>query len=375
MIGMQRATGIGAILAALAVSAGPAMAQEKAEAPEGASPVEERRIEMVLGEQTTIPADGVAKYSPSNDVIDVRLPRDARQFIVVAAKPGTATLLLVMRDGREIAYIITVRDDTVKKRDNIRLDFYFVELTRSTAYQVGIGWPGTINGSARAELTTDLVTGDTAGTAVVAAEVLPRIDLAQEGGWARIYRQASVIVANGEQGSFNTGGELNVRLEGALTTGLEQIKFGSSVNVLPRYDRKSGRIEIRIGADISELSDVGVDGLPGRTIATLATLVNLELGQSIVLAGADSRTAARSSNGLPLLSQIPVLGFLFGTQGSRKQHTENFILIVPTVIEAYDVPHRELVERAFNIFSEFDGDHGDRRAMERLVPVRRRRRR
>ncbi len=375
MIGKPRALRIHSAALAIIViaAAAPALAQPQ---PEGAAAVvEERRLELVQGEQATIPAEGVAKYSPSSDVIDVRLPKDAKEFIVVGAKAGSATLLLFMRDGRQIAYLITVRSDTVKKRDNIRLDFYFVELTRSSAYQVGIGWPGTIAGTARAEITTDLVTGDTAGTAVVAAEVLPRIDLAQEGGWARIYRQASVIVANGEQGAFNTGGEVNVRLQGALSTGLDQIKFGSSVQVQPRYDRKSGRIEIRISADISELAEPGIDGLPGRTISTLSTLVNVELGQSIVLAGADSRSAAKSSAGLPLLSQIPVLGFLFGSHAGTKQHTENFIFIVPTVIEAYELSERDLVDRAFSIFSDFDGDHGSATAVQRLTRERRRRRR
>jgi pilus assembly protein CpaC len=277
-----------------------------------------------------------------------------------------------MRDGRQIAYILNVRSDTVKKRDNIRLDFYFVELNRTSAYQVGIGWPGTIAGNARLEINQDLVNNQTAATAVVAAEVLPRIDLAQEGGWARIYRQASVIVANGEQGSFNTGGEVNVRLQSALTTGLEAIKFGSAIQVQPRYDRKSGRIEVRISADISELSEPGVDGLPGRTVSKLSTLVNVELGQSIVLAGADSRSAAKSSAGLPLLSQIPVLGYLFGTHAGTSDHTENFIFIVPTVIEAYELSDRDLVDRAFSIFSNFEGDHGRRPAMERLQAPRRR---
>jgi pilus assembly protein CpaC len=364
---------LAALLAGAVLAAAPAARGREGDQDGAVGPVEERRIELVLGEQTTISAENVAKYSPSNDIIDVRLPKDAREFIVVGAKPGTATLLLFMRDGRQIAYLITVRSDTVKKRDNIRLDFYFVELTRSSAYQVGIGWPGTIAGRATAEVKTDLISGDTTATAVVAAEVLPRIDLAQEGGWARIYRQASVIVANGEQGAFNTGGEINVRVQGALTAGVEPIKFGSSIQVQPRYDRRSGRIEVRIAADISELSEPGVDGLPGRTISTLSTLVNVELGQSIVLAGADSRSAAKSSAGLPLLSQIPVLGFLFGTHAGRKQDTQNFLFIVPTVIEAYELSDRDMVERAFSLFSDFEGDHGGRTALERLTQPRRRR--
>jgi pilus assembly protein CpaC len=378
-------------LAAVAMVAAPAQAQERdddvdregnndelvrpGEPAQEQRPDEERRIDLVLGEQTTISAEDVAKYSPSDEIIDVRLPSDGRQFIVVGAKPGTATLLLVMRDGRKVTYTITVRDDTVKKRDNIRLDFYFVELTRSSAHQVGIGWPGTINGTASANLTTDLVSGSTAGTAVVAAEALPRIDLAQQGGWARIYRQASVIVANGEKGDFNTGGEVNIKVSNALATGLEQIKFGSAVQVQPRYDRRSGRIEIRISADISDLAEPSSDGVPGRTVSTLSTLVNVELGQSIVLAGADSRNATKGSDGLPGLSRIPILGFLFGSHSGSKRHTENFILIVPTVIEAYDNSARDLVDHAFSIYSDFEGDHGKKPAMERVAERRKRRRR
>jgi pilus assembly protein CpaC len=377
-------------LVAVVLSAAPVLAQERddqdldpeegdlirpGDAAAEQRPDEERRLDLVLGEQTTISAEGVTKYSPSDDIIDVRLPSDGRQFIVVGAKPGTASLLLVMKDGRKVTYTITVRDDTVKKRDNIRLDFYFVELTRSSGYQVGIGWPGTINGTASANITTDLVSGSTAGTAVVAAEALPRIDLAQQGGYAKIYRQASVIVANGEKGDFNTGGEVNVKVSNALATGLEQVKFGSAVQVQPRYDRRSGRIEIRISADISDLAEPGADGVPGRTVSTLSTLVNVELGQSIVLAGADSRSSAKGSDGLPGLSRIPILGFLFGSHNASKRHTENFILIVPTVIEAYDASARDLVDHAFSLYNNFEGDHGKRPAMERVTDRRRRRKR
>ena len=43
---------------------------------------------------------------------------------------------------------------------------------------------------------------------------------------------------------------------------------------------------------------------------------------------------------------------------------------MPTVIEAYDLSDRDLVERAFNMFSDFEGDHGDRPAMDRLTRAR-----
>src|SRR5260370_57928 len=79
-------------------------------------------------------------------------------------------------------------------------------------------------GGAQRDARYDLVHGALASaTASIANQVLPRIDLAQSSGWARVRRQATVIVANGETGRFSSGGEVNVRLLGALTTGIQAI--------------------------------------------------------------------------------------------------------------------------------------------------------
>src|SRR5690606_8377850 len=228
-----------------------------------------------------------------------------------------------------IQYVITVspREQRagVEARDNIRLDFYFVQLTSDDSYRIGIGWPGTVGGLATVDLQRDLVAGSTTATASIAAEALPRLDLAQASGWARIRRHASVVVANGEKARFGSGGEVNVQIAAGLTAAIEKIPFGSEITVHPRYDRKSGRIEITLTADVSDLTETGDTGLPGRTVSQLSTVVNLELGQQIVLAGLEAQSEGRGRSGLPLLSQIPVIGALFGTHTSRQEETENLI--------------------------------------------------
>ena len=65
------------------------------------------------------------------------------------------------------------------------------------------------------------------------------------------------------------------------------------------------------------LTAASADGIPGRARSELQTAVNLELGQSIALAGLFSDGKDRARNGLPLLSKIPVLGYLFGTRSER----------------------------------------------------------
>ena len=52
----------------------------------------------------------------------------------------------------------------------------------------------------------------------------------------------------------------------------------------------------------------------------------------MVLAGLISEGSGRNSSGVPGLNRIPVLGGLFGQQGSSKTRDELVVLITPTVV-------------------------------------------
>ncbi len=365
-------TGFAALITCLAIS-GHLQAQnaaargDKAPAANQATRVEE--LTLKIGEQRVIPSDGVQSYSEgTKGIVDVRLTKDASQFIVVALAPGNTTLLFLMSDGTEKHYRIAVGDTNgstatgaptgVEARDNVRLDFYFVQMNRNNGYRIGIGWPGSVAPIAQATVDLQAMQLDSA-TAVVTNQALPRLDMAQSAGWAKILRQAAVVTANGEKASFSGGGEVNVAIQSALNTGIQKIPFGSTIEVEPRYDGKSGRIELRLHADLSELDGDNGTGIPGRTTAGLDTVVNLELGQSLVLGGLTARSERRSKTGLPFLSQIPILGVLFGSHQMQESESENLVVIVPSVVDAVSMQSRERVTKALEQYLEFTGDMDD----------------
>ena len=311
-----------------------------------------RHRNLFVGEQTVISSKNVDRFSlGAPGIVDVRVPNDGSDLVVVALAPGTTTLLLLMKNGEKVHYTISVRQVRVSKRHNIRLDFYFVEFSKDQGSRIGIGWPGTIGGNAKVNLRADLLGNSvTSATASITAQVLPRLDLAQNGGWAKVMRESSVVMANGETGSFESGAELNFRVANSVSTGIEKIKYGSRVEVQPRYDRTTKRLDIRITAVVSALTGAAVDGLPGRTFTNLNTLVNLELGQSIVLAGIHAQSSAKRSEGVPWFNRIPVFGYLFGSKTHRSSSVENLIFIVPTVIQSVDIERRNLVEVAYEAY-------------------------
>ena len=55
-------------------------------------------------------------------------------------------------------------------------------------------------------------------------------------------------------------------------------------------------------------------------------------GDTVLLAGLISERDEKTSAGLPGLSRLPVVGGLFGTQGSNKRRSEIIILITATIV-------------------------------------------
>jgi pilus assembly protein CpaC len=324
------------------------------------------RIEMQVGEQQTLPATGVASYSEgAPGIVDVRLTRDGGQFVIVALRPGASSLLLIYTDGRQVRYSITVLDPQqsvtatggVPVRENIRLDLYFVQLQQSYSHQIGLAFPGSIGGAgvARVAASIDLTNFSVqSATASIANQALPRLDLAQASGWARLLRQAMLVTANGQQAEINSGGEINYIVQGAIGGGqIQRIEFGSQIEVTPRYDPETRRIEVTIQTEVSDLTEAGNSGIPGRTRTALSTVVNLELGQSIVLGGLTSRNSRESQGGLPGLSQIPIVGVLFGTNQRSDDNVENLLFIVPTVVQAVPRAQADRIAEALRIYERF----------------------
>ncbi len=313
------------------------------------------RMKLKVGEQVSLSAEGVEKYSEGQKgIVDIRLPEDGKEFIIVGLRPGNTTLLLIKEGGIKSTYHIEVKALTneVPAKENIRLDFYFVELKEGGRYQVGINWPGSIGAEVEMNVGFD-AGGITAASASLSGLPLPRLDVLHNNDWARIARQASVISANGEEANFNSGGEVNIAIEGSLAAELRQIPFGTKVKVLPRYDKESGRLELRVEAEVSSL---GEGRVPTRSSSNISTVVNVEMNQAIVLAGLYSQAEGKNRTGLPFLSQIPVIGALFGSHGARREKVQNVIFIVPSIVDVVDMKARDKIQDALDAYDNFSGD-------------------
>ena len=297
----------------------------------------------------------------------VKARRVGSRIILEGAVPTKSDLAsinqIVSVYGGQVDSIVI--EGVAERKLLIRLDFFFVQYEKTSGYNVGIGWPSSIGGANaqnqpvfQSQFTYDFISRTTtAANAQVVNQPLPRLDIAARHGWAKILKQSSVITANGNEATFQNGGEQNFLQNVGLATTLVSVKFGTNVTVLPRYDSNSRDVEIKLAADVADLTaPVNAGGPPGRTTTKLETQVTLKLGQALILSGIKTATQRRNVGGLPGLSEIPVLGLLFATHAQEKQETEGAVFIVPSVVDTVPKSAIELINNALLTYKEFSGE-------------------
>lgn len=248
-----------------------------------------------------------------------------------------------------------------KDRTNIRVDFFFVQYTKESGYQFGIAYPGRIGGlqeqgGAALNASFDLKSGASTAITNVVNHPLPALDIASRYGWAKVLKQASVITTNGSDATIDAGGEQNFPVASGFTGTIQKISFGTIVNVQPFFDPSSRELEVKVVADVSDLTPPGKGtNLPGRQLTKVSTVVHMKLGQSLVLSGFHLEGERKSAEGIPLLKDIPIIGVLFGTHQNTSEETEGAVFIVPSVVEPTAKPALEMVNETLRQYEDWSG--------------------
>ncbi len=261
----------------------------------------------------------------------------------------------------QVESLVVLGGAAAESKLNIRIDLLFVQFDRSKSYQLGVSWPAKIGGLGLGKLSAeaDLLAGAvTSARASVLDQPLPGLDLAATKGWAKVLKHSTVVTSNGSEATFSSGGEQNYLVSSGLSATLTQIEFGTNVKVLPRFDSASNELRVQLDAEVMDLTPPVASGtdLPGRNVSKLSTAVALKLGQSIVLSGIRSQAQRHSTSGLPLLSEIPFLGALFGSHGDAREEVEGAIFVVPSIIESIPRGAREVLDGALLDYQKYSGD-------------------
>ena len=168
-------------------------------------------------------------------------------------------------------------------------------------------------------------------------------------GRAQVVSRPRVLVLDNEKASVNVGTQISVDTgtttggtSSTTTTARQYISTGVILSVTPRINA-GGRVTLDVIQEVSSPGPAASGANPPINQRKAQTVVTVGTGETMVLAGMIQNDTGTGSTGIPLISKIPLIGGLFGSQNYRNNRTELVVLITPTVVSTGE-EHRAIAD-------------------------------
>jgi general secretion pathway protein D len=113
---------------------------------------------------------------------------------------------------------------------------------------------------------------------------------------------------------------------------IQQQDIGRILTVKPHVNEKR-QVSMEIQLEVTDVLPTStVNGTPSFSKRAVNTSVVVEDRQSLLIGGIISAQKSDGGNGIPWLSRLPILGFLFGETTKHADRTELFIMLTPRVV-------------------------------------------
>jgi pilus assembly protein CpaC len=152
--------------------------------------------------------------------------------------------------------------------------------------------------------------------------------------------EPNLLAINGKEASFLSGGEFPFPMIqpglGGNTVTISFREFGIRIKFLPRITPR-GTIQLQVAPEVSSLDFGNAVIFSGTTIPAMSTRriqteVELDSGQSFVIAGLLDNRLTETISKIPGLANIPLLGKLFTSKSIKRNNSELLVIVTPEVV-------------------------------------------
>jgi general secretion pathway protein D len=267
-------------------------------------------------------------------------------------------------------------NDLDKARPEVVVDIAVLEVSKNWEKTLGIAWPSSVGialtppTSSSTTTTTGTTTGSTSSTVSPTLYQLAHLkatDFAVTVGSAtanllltdsntKILQNPRIRATDGQKQTMKIGSKIPIAT-GSYQTGAATAMVSSLVNTQFQYSDIGVNIEVtptvhfdrdvtlKIKIEVtSHSSDVTISGVTEPIISqrTVDQVIRLREGEASILGGIQENDTTVSWNGIPGLSSIPILRYLFGSKDRKINDDELVFLVVPHVVRSQSLEQLNL---------------------------------
>lgn len=164
-------------------------------------------------------------------------------------------------------------------------------------------------------------------------------------GEFRSLAQPNLVTREGEEASFLAGGEFPFPVIQGTNTNAVTItwkEFGIKLDFTPTLTN-TGNIRLHVAPEVSSLdfaNGLTYEGfnIPSILARRVETDVELRPGQTLAIGGLMDSQILEDVDRIPILGDIPILGFFFKSEQARQDRTELLVLVTPHLLDQDDLP-------------------------------------
>jgi len=172
-----------------------------------------------------------------------------------------------------------------------------------------------------------------------------RLDLAlsalESSGKAKIVSSPKVVTVDNKEALIEQGTQIPYSTVSASGTNTQFIDATLSLKVTPHIT-PDGRVSMKLEAKNDSQGETSATGQPAINKKKATTEVLIGDGDTTVIGGILQISRTESMNGLPWLSKIPVLGFLFRKDTNTARNRELLIFITPKILKPEPIQPKAL---------------------------------
>ncbi len=169
------------------------------------------------------------------------------------------------------------------------------------------------------------------------------IRMLKSDGHTRILSSPSIMTLNNEDASFTVGQKIYFKSQESIPSGTGQVLASKpekedidlTLSIKPNISH-SNYVTMKIDLDANSLGSNIFEGLPAVNKRKSKQLVTVKNGQTVVISGLVQTTQIESYAKIPLLGDIPILGWLFRNSNIRNARSNLMIFLTPHIIHGAD---------------------------------------
>lgn len=171
------------------------------------------------------------------------------------------------------------------------------------------------------------------------ADIDAILSLAHSKGDVKIISRPVLLASNNTEARFLVGSQRPfVQVSRSLPTDsptrdqvVQYRDVGTALTIRPTIN-PDGYVSLLVQQEINAATNETQFNAPVISTREATTQVLVRDGQTIVIGGLRDQQTDRTRTGVPLLSDIPILGGLFGSTSSRRTDTELFLFLTPRIL-------------------------------------------